>query len=88
MEQNKEPSIAGELVELALRDLAEGNTDQMRDALAEMHPAEIAALLEGMPPEKRRATWELVPEDTRGEVLAYVHDEARVALIEEIVAGV
>jgi len=76
--------MTGELVELALRDLAEGRILQLCDALTELHPAEIADLLEGMPPEKRRATWDLVPEDTRGDVLAYVHDEARAALIDEM----
>jgi magnesium transporter len=81
MERNKEQSIAGELVELALRDLAEGNLELLRNALEELHPADVADLLESMPPDERHATWELVPEDTRGEVLTYVHDEARATLI-------
>jgi magnesium transporter len=81
MEQNTEQAMTGELVELALRDLTEGNTEQLRDALADLHPAEVADLLEGMPPEQRRVTWELVPEETRGEVLTYVGDEARTILI-------
>ncbi|MBK1700542.1 magnesium transporter [Thiococcus pfennigii] len=84
MEQTPEQSITGELVELALRDLAEGNTELLRQALTELHPAEIADLLEGMPPEERRVTWELVPEDIRGEVLTHVHDEARATLIDEM----
>ncbi len=84
MEPTTEQSMSGELVELALRDLADGNVEQLRDALAELHPAEIADLLEGMPPEQRRTAWELVSEDTRGEVLPYVHDEARAALIGEM----
>ncbi|NEV64589.1 magnesium transporter [Thiorhodococcus minor] len=73
-----------ELVELAQSDLAQGWTERLASALAELHPAEVAGLLEGMPPEPRRATWELVPEDQRGEVLAYVHDEARATLIDEM----
>jgi magnesium transporter len=81
MEQIPEKPLTGEMVELALRDLAEGNIEQLRDALTELHPAELAALLEGMPPEQRRAAWELVPEELRGEALAYVHDEARATLI-------
>jgi magnesium transporter len=84
MELITEHSIPGELVELALRDLADGNVEQLREALSELHPAEIADLLEGMPPEERRATWELVPLENRGEVLAYLHDEARGGLIEEM----
>ncbi len=81
MEQTTEQSVTGELVELALRDLAEGNTELLRDALTELHPAEIADLLEGMPPDERLATWGLVAADTRGEVLAYLHEEARATLI-------
>lgn len=84
MEQATEQSMTGELVELALRDLAEGNIEQLRDALTELHPAEIADLLEGMPPEQRRRAWDLVSEKTRGEVLTYVGDEARATLIGEM----
>jgi magnesium transporter len=84
MDHEPESAINGELVELALRDLAEGNLPQLRDALDDLHPAETATLLEGMPPEQRRMTWELVPEEVRGEVLAYVHDEARAGLITEM----
>jgi len=73
--------MSGGLVELALRDLTVGNTDELRDALQELHPAEIADLLEGMPPEQRRQAWELVAEEARGEVLDYVGDEARTTLI-------
>ena len=84
MEQSTEQSMTGELVELALRDLAAGNLELLRDALTELSPAEIANLLEGMPPERRRETWELVAEEARGEVLASVHEEARAILIGEM----
>jgi magnesium transporter len=76
--------MTGELVELALRDLAAGNIKQLRDALTELHPAQIAGLLEGMPPEQRRDTWDLVSEETRGDVMAHVNDEVRTALIDEL----
>jgi magnesium transporter len=84
VEQNIEKPISGELVELALRDLAEGSIEPLRLAIAELHPAEVADLLEGMPPEQRRLTWDLVPEEVRGEVLTYVGDEARATLIGEM----
>ena len=84
MEQTIEQAMTGELVELALRDLTEGRVAQLRDGLTELHPAETATLLEGLPPEQRRQVWELVGEETRGEVLAYVHEEARAALIGEM----
>jgi len=84
MEQTTERSMTGELVELALRDLDEGNTEQLREALGDLHPAETANLLEGMPPEQRRAIWDLMGDEEHGEVLPFVHDEARSALIEEM----
>jgi len=84
MEQTTEQSMTGELVELTLRDLNEGNTEQLRDVLTELHPAETADLLEAMPPEQRHATWELVADEDRGEVLPFVHDEARSTLIVEM----
>lgn len=84
MEQTTKRSMTGELVELALRDLTEGNREQLRDALTELCPAETADLLEAMPPEQRRETWELVADDARGEVLPFVHDEARGTLIDEM----
>jgi magnesium transporter len=83
MEQNPEQTLDGELVKLALRDLADDRVEQLSDALTELHPAEIATLLEGMPPEQRRQTSDLMAEETRGEVLAYVHEEARATLIGE-----
>jgi magnesium transporter len=76
--------LSGELVELALRDLASGNTELLRNAIEDLHPAEVADLLEGMPPEQRLATWDLIPEAMRGEVLTYVLDEARSSLVEEM----
>lgn len=87
MEQSIEQAMTGELVELALRDLAEGNIEFLRNAFAELHPAEIAGLLEGMPPEQRRKAWDLVAEEVRGEVLVYVRDEARATLIDEMDQG-
>jgi magnesium transporter len=73
--------FAAELVSAALRDLATGNAEQLGNTLAELHPAETANLLESLPPEQRRQTWGLVPEDSHGEVLSYVQDAARATLI-------
>lgn len=87
MEHSIEQAMTGELVELALRDLAAGNIEQLRDALTDLHPAQIAGLLEGMPPEQRRNTWELVSEENRGDVMAQVNDEVRATTPESEVAA-
>ncbi len=62
--------------------LSAGDTDGMREALAEMHPAESAVLLESLPTDERLQTWEQVPPEQTGEVLAQVHDKVRMTLID------
>ena len=64
----------------------------VRRMLNDLHPAEIAHLLESLPPGKRNFVWELVDPDFDGEVLVLVNDEVRAGLIramdaEELVAA-
>jgi magnesium transporter len=69
-----------------------GDLREASTALAELHPAEIAHLLESLPYDKRLLTWELVDPDHDGDVLAHVKDEVRGGLIrtmdaEELIAA-
>ncbi len=48
-----------------------------------LHPAEIAHLLESIPPTERALVWKLVDADDQGEVLVDVNDEVRTGLIEQ-----
>jgi magnesium transporter len=48
--------------------------DRMVDAL---HPAEIALLLESLPPGQRALVWELVNRDVQGDVLVELSEEVR-----------
>ncbi len=41
--------------------LDENRPEDARALLASLHPADIADLLEGIPPEQRHAVWALVP---------------------------
>ncbi len=52
--------------------------------LAQMHPAEIANLLEALPRDQREVVWSRVPAEEEGEVLLYVNDEVRSDLIREM----
>ncbi|SCZ50658.1 magnesium transporter [Thiohalomonas denitrificans] len=61
--------------------LSTGDTEGMREALADMHPAEIAVLLESLPTDQRLQAWKEVPSEQTGEVLAQVHDKVRLTLI-------
>ncbi len=54
--------------------------DRMVDAL---HPAEIALLLESLPPAQRAVVWELVDREVQGDVLVELSEEVR----SELVAG-
>ena len=67
-----------------LDSLHSGATESLTVALASLHPADIANLLEAMPPEERELLWEQVEPSIEGEVLAYLHDEARASIIEEM----
>jgi magnesium transporter len=46
-----------------------------------LHPAEIASLLESLPPARREVVWELVDPEDEGEVLVELNDEVRANLI-------
>jgi len=78
---------ANEYLEWALADLAAGRIDELRWALEEMHPAEVANLLESLPPEQRHRLWEAVAQEQEGEILPHLHDEARAGIIDEMDHG-
>jgi len=57
-----------------------------------LHPAEIASLLESLPPAKREIVWEFVDPELEGDVLIELNDEVRSELIsgmdaEELIAA-
>lgn len=72
--------------------LETGRLVHIRQMVNELHPAEIAHLLESLPRNERELVWELVEPDKDGDVLLYVNDEVRAKLIrqmdpEELVAA-
>lgn len=72
-------------VEWVLNTLGEDNArDTLTPVLEQMHAADVANLLEAMPPEQREALWEIVLPEHEGEILTYLHDEARATIIEEM----
>jgi magnesium transporter len=64
--------------------LESGTLAQARKMLNDLHPAEIADLLESLPLEQREIVWEMVDPEQKGDVLLHVHDEARSRLIEQM----
>jgi magnesium transporter len=66
------------------RALERGTFQNVRRMLGALHPAEVADLLESLPPAERKVVWELVEPDSSGEVLLHVNDEVRAGLIQEM----
>lgn len=57
---------------------------QVHQILRELHPAEIALLLESLPQEQRTVVWEHVDPSFDGDILLYVNDTLRANLIRDM----
>ncbi len=82
--ENTMESLASELVELVLLDLAFGNRRELGQALEELHPAELAHVLESLPPEQRLQVWALIADGQRAEALSHMREEARATILGEM----
>jgi len=77
----------------ALRDaLDQGTLRAAHRMVGAMHPAEVALLLESLPPAQREVVWEFVDPEVEGDVLVELNDNVRSSLIrgmetEELVAA-
>ena len=68
------------------------NLAELQQKLAELHPADVAYILEALPLEERLIVWNLVKADRDGEILLEASDAVRATLIadmapEELVAA-
>lgn len=75
--QKKPDPLKRVLAALKAGDTGEG----IREALAPLHPADIARVLEGIPPENRPAVWRLVNPEVMGEVLLELPEAIRADLV-------
>jgi magnesium transporter len=60
------------------------NQAELQRHLDELHPADIAFILESLPPEDRLAIWQQVKADRDGEILLEVSDAVRESLIADM----
>ncbi len=60
------------------------NLDWLKEGLRELHPSEIADLLESLPPKDREHLWALIDPELEGEVLAHAQDGVRASLLEHM----
>ena len=81
MEANRTPTKERRLAELrgALR---EGSWRGAARMVAGMHPAEIALLIESLPPAQREVVWNFVEPEIEGDVLVELSDEVRQSFID------
>ncbi len=64
--------------------LRSGRLQPIRRMLNALHPAEIAHLLESLPPTERRLIWSMVEAETRGEVLVLLGQAVMADLTDEM----
>ena len=60
------------------------NESELRNKLERMHPADIACLLEALPPDERVNLWDLVRVERDGEILLEVTETVRETLIQSM----
>jgi magnesium transporter len=71
-------------LEVLTRALDQGTMRQVHRLVNSMHPAEVASLLESLPPTQREVVWDLVDPELEGDVLVELNDEVRAGLISEM----
>ncbi|QEP44615.1 magnesium transporter [Ectothiorhodospiraceae bacterium BW-2] len=75
------PSPAPDLLTWVIADLHHQRSAELQQTLLDIHPQDIAALLEALPLEQRLQLWEITPTALHGEILPWIHDEARATII-------
>ena len=70
-----------QLVEEVMSAIDKGDNDRLRDALADLHPADSANLVASIPEPDREHLWNFMPEEIAGEVISHLDDVARDSLI-------
>ncbi|MBK1648428.1 magnesium transporter [Rhabdochromatium marinum] len=75
MEPDSRPEI--NRIEALHAVLESGSVKKAQRMLNALHPAEIAHVIESLPPPQRQIIWELVDPNIEGEALLYLHDDVR-----------
>ena len=74
-------SRKAEYLKETLADLAAGDGARLRARLVDLHPADIAKVLSGLPPESRTIVWKETPVDKMGETLLEASEPIRTELL-------
>ena len=84
MFDNSNEQTGKELLEQVVDDLEAGRQESLSQSLDNAYPAEVANVLESLPPTKRSELWEVLPIEQEGEVLSHLHEEVRTGIIEKM----
>jgi len=84
MPQEQEQDTNRERLQAFSQLLEEGTLAQVGRELQNLHPAEIAHLMESLPHEQRDIVWDLVHPEDEGDVLVHVNDDVRARLIRDM----
>ncbi len=63
---------------------SEEKFEEVRALMGDLHPSEIADLLESLPPKERESLWDLIEPTLGGDVLTEVQDPVRSTLLENM----
>ncbi|MCG6970691.1 MAG: magnesium transporter [Gammaproteobacteria bacterium] len=77
-------SIHKQLLQEFTELINDGTVSQVQEKLQQLHPAEIAHLIESLPQDSRESIRELIAPEIEGEVLIHLQDEIRARLISEM----
>ena len=86
MPQNEEQRTQ-EILKLLQDTMDSGSADDLvwlKEGIKDLHPSEIADLLESLPSKDRENLWELIGADLEGEVLSHAQDGVRAGLLEQM----
>ncbi len=76
-----------EILKLLQDTMDSGNADELvwlKEGIKDLHPSEIADLLESLPSRDRENLWELIGSDLEGEVLSHAQDGVRAGLLDQM----
>ncbi|MFK8067410.1 MAG: magnesium transporter [Gammaproteobacteria bacterium] len=85
--QHNEEQRTHEILKLLQETMSSEHADDiawLKDGIKELHPSEIADLLESLPSKDRENLWELIGSDLEGEVLSHAQDGVRSGLLEQM----
>ena len=62
--------------------IASEEPEKIKLALEQLHPSEIADVLESLPKKERDILWKLIPFNDMGDVLSHAQDPVRAGILE------